>query len=164
MVSENTPRACSSPCFIGCDVDAMAAALGAEPSPASLLKSPRFTPCITAAPNIPPTACSSPKALLTMRANIAGICVTLRAMMMSEMMTKPIAINGTTMLAKCEMRVIPPKMMTRVATVTATPIHILSIPDASASASHSVLLCTTWFAMPNVMVISTANNTPIHRR
>ena len=83
-VSANTPRACSNPCFMGCEVEAMAAALGAEPSPASLLKRPRFIPCIMATPTIPPAACSKPKALLTMSDIMAGMAVILVMRMNAE--------------------------------------------------------------------------------
>ena len=62
-VSVNTPRAWMRPCLTGWETAAVAAALGALPSPASLLNKPRFTPFIMAAPRVPPTACSNPKAL-----------------------------------------------------------------------------------------------------
>ena len=45
MVSVNTLRACISPCFTGWETVAVAAALGAEPIPASLENKPRLTPC-----------------------------------------------------------------------------------------------------------------------
>ena len=44
MVSMNTESICTSPCFTGWDTSAAAAALGAEPMPASLENSPRLTP------------------------------------------------------------------------------------------------------------------------
>ena len=65
-VSVKTPNACISPYFTGWETVAVAATLGALPSPASLLKSPRFTPFMMVAPNAPPTDCSKPKALVTM--------------------------------------------------------------------------------------------------
>ena len=46
MVSVNTLRACISPCFTGWETVAVAAALGAEPIPASLENKPRLTPCM----------------------------------------------------------------------------------------------------------------------
>ena len=53
-VSVNTPNACIKPCLTGWLTVAVAAALGALPSPASLLNRPRLMPCITVTPNIPP--------------------------------------------------------------------------------------------------------------
>ena len=50
MVSVNTLRACISPCFTGWETVAVAAALGAEPIPASLENKPRLTPCMIVAP------------------------------------------------------------------------------------------------------------------
>ena len=73
-VSVNTPRACISPCFTGWLTAAVAAALGALPSPASLLNRPRFTPFMMAAPTMPPTAWFSPKALSTMTFMTCGRC------------------------------------------------------------------------------------------
>ena len=64
---------------------------------------------------------------------------------------------------KLEMRVTPPKMMASVAAVRPAPIHARLMPEASERASQSVLLCTTWLAMPKVMVMSTAKSIPIHR-
>ena len=55
-VSVNTPSAWMSPCFTGWLTVAAAAALGALPSPASLLNRPRLMPCITVTPSTPPAA------------------------------------------------------------------------------------------------------------
>ena len=49
-VSRKTDSIWTSPCFTGWLTLAEAAALGAEPTPASLEKRSRFTPCITAEP------------------------------------------------------------------------------------------------------------------
>ena len=57
-----------------------------------------------------------------------------------------------------------PKMMASVAAVRPAPIHARLMPEASERASQSVLLCTTWLAMPKVMVMSTAKRIPIHFR
>lgn len=53
MVSINTPSDCTSPIFTALSLFAAAAAHGAEPEPASLENSPRFTPFISTAPNPP---------------------------------------------------------------------------------------------------------------
>ena len=75
MVSVNTLRACISPCFTGWETVAVAAALGAEPIPASLENKPRLTPCMIVAPSPPPTTCSIPKALEKIWPIRAGIAV-----------------------------------------------------------------------------------------
>ena len=53
-VSRKTLSICTSPCFTGWDTMAEAAALGAEPTPASLEKRPRLMPYIMAEPVKPP--------------------------------------------------------------------------------------------------------------
>ena len=68
------------------EVWAMAAALGALPSPASLLKRPRLTPCVMAMPTAPPKAESMPKASRTMRASMEGMEVRLESMTKRAMM------------------------------------------------------------------------------
>lgn len=62
-----------------------------------------------------------------------------------------------------EMRWIPPKMIARVATASAMPTKTRLIENASDSASQRVLLCTSWLAIPNVRVMSTAKRMPIQR-
>ena len=63
-VSRNTPNACTRPCSTGWLTAAVAAALGTEPSPASLENRPRLIPFITVAPNKPPPAATGSKAEL----------------------------------------------------------------------------------------------------
>ena len=74
------------------------------------------------------------------------------------------AMKGTTRAEKRAMRCMPPKMMASVMSVRVHPTYILSMPIESDRASHRVLLCTVWLAMPKVMVMSTAKVTPIQRR
>ena len=71
-VSVNTPNVWISPCFTGCETNAVAATLGAEPMPASLLNNPRLIPCMSAMPTPPPNACCHPKAWLTIISITAG--------------------------------------------------------------------------------------------
>ena len=73
MVSINTPSDCTSPIFTALSLFAAAAAHGAEPEPASLENSPRFTPFISTAPNPPAATCRMPKASSKMRVSTAGI-------------------------------------------------------------------------------------------
>src|SRR5699024_6499763 len=63
-VSVITLSICTRPCLTGWLTFAVAAAFGALPSPASLEKRPRLTPCKMAAPIPPPTNSLSPKAFL----------------------------------------------------------------------------------------------------
>src|SRR5699024_7032854 len=44
IVSKYTPSACTKPCLAGCEAEAVAAAFGTEPMPASLENRPRWTP------------------------------------------------------------------------------------------------------------------------
>lgn len=71
-VSTYTPSVCTNPCFTGWLTSAVAAALGVDPSPASLLKRPRFTPITTAMPIPPPTAGPMPNALSSIRRITCG--------------------------------------------------------------------------------------------
>ena len=73
IVSVKTLSACTSPCFTGWETLAMLAAQAAEPSPASLEKSPRLMPFIIVAPSVPPANCSMPNALLMMTEKTCGM-------------------------------------------------------------------------------------------
>ena len=75
IVSTNTPKACTSPCFTGWSISAAAAAQGADPDPASLENNPLFTPCITTVPNVPPKNCFIPKACSKISLSVVGIKV-----------------------------------------------------------------------------------------
>ena len=80
MVSTNTPRDCTRPCWTGWATVAVAAALGTEPSPASLENRPRLMPLSAAAvnpPARPAKAWLSPKAPSTMLASAAGMACAL---------------------------------------------------------------------------------------
>ena len=61
-VSINTPNACTRPAFTGLLHSTAAAAQGAEPDPASLEKSPLFTPFMSTAPKPPAATCRIPNA------------------------------------------------------------------------------------------------------
>src|SRR5699024_12658842 len=54
IVSKYTPRACTKPCLAGCEAEAVAAAFGTEPMPASLENRPRWTPMSMIEPRAPP--------------------------------------------------------------------------------------------------------------
>jgi len=72
----------TSACLTGSGVLAAAAAIGADPRPDSLEKTPLETPsrmvCMIAAPRNPPTAADGVNADLKMRAKIFGRSETLR--------------------------------------------------------------------------------------
>ena len=61
-VSIKTDSICTRPCLTGWDTSAAAAALGAEPTPASLEYSPRLMPSISAEPAKPPKMARKSKA------------------------------------------------------------------------------------------------------
>ena len=161
-VSVKTPKVCISPCFTGCVTCAVAATLGAEPIPASLLNNPRLMPCINAIPTPPPNTCCQPKAWLTMSLITAGSSVMLIATIISAKAIYPNAIMGTIMLLTLAMRCTPPKIISSVAMVITPPTMAWSKPNACSKAAHSVLLCTELKAKPKVIVMSTANTVPIH--
>ena len=160
-VSVNTASVCISPCFTGWVTFAVAAAFGADPIPASLLKSPRLMPCISAIPTPPPNACSQPKAWLTISEMTPGNWVILSNTMTNASPTYPNAIIGTIILLTRAMRRIPPKMMRRVSAVSIPPNTVWSKPKACSAAAQIVLLCTELKAKPNVILISTAKSIPI---
>ena len=87
MVSINTPSACKRPVLAGWEVSPAAAAQGAEPEPASLENSPRFTPFMTTAPKPPAAAWRRPNASSKMRRNTSGRTVIFIPMRM-RVMTK----------------------------------------------------------------------------
>ena len=70
MVSIKTESICTSPCFTGCETAALAAAFGADPTPASLENSPRLIPCMMQEPANPPKMARKSKALVKMSVNI----------------------------------------------------------------------------------------------
>lgn len=163
-VSVKTPRVWISPCFTGCETWAVAATFGAEPIPASLLKSPRLMPCINAAPTAPPSVCSQPKASATISSSTSGSRPRLNSTTPSASTMYPSAIIGTITPLTRAMRRMPPKMMSSVSAVSTTPTHTRSAPKVPSHAAQIVLLCTELKANPKVTEISTANSTPIHLR
>ena len=72
IVSKYTPRACTKPCLAGCDAEAVAAAFGTEPIPASLENRPRCTPMSMIDPSVPPAIESMLNASVTIVAIIDG--------------------------------------------------------------------------------------------
>ena len=71
-VSINTDSICTKPCFTGWDTSAAAAALGAEPTPASLEYRPRLMPNITQEPAKPEKIAWKSKAWLKILPTTAG--------------------------------------------------------------------------------------------
>ena len=94
-VSMNTPRACRSPSFAGWLISAAAAAQGADPDPASLEKSPLFTPFIKTAPNPPAATWRIPNASSKILANTAGSCGIFMTMIKIVIIKYKAAITGT---------------------------------------------------------------------
>ena len=123
-VSITVPIMDTSPCATGSSVFAVAAAIGALPSPASLEKIPLAIPfCIATriAPSVPPAAARSPNALCTMVASAAGISPKCVSRMISTVTTYTSAINGTTTCATEEIRLIPPIITSATHTVSISP-------------------------------------------
>ena len=75
MVSMNTDSIWTSPCLTGCETAALAAAFGAEPTPASFEKSPLLIPFIMQEPVKPPKIARKSNAFEKISENICGISV-----------------------------------------------------------------------------------------
>ena len=80
-----THRLCTRPCLQGCDTDAVAAAFGAEPMPASLEYRPRLMPSMTTEPANPPKMACTSKAEANTIANTPGSSVMLERVVHTAM-------------------------------------------------------------------------------
>ena len=135
-VSINVPVIVTRPWRAGSFVWAAAAAIGAEPKPASFENIPLATPfCIakTIAPSIPPAAALKPNAPAIISPNAAGIAFIFTIRIITQTVTYKIAINGTTNSDTVEILFIPPMITSPVQTVTIIPViitvHEYSIPN-----------------------------------
>ncbi len=72
------------------------------------------------------------------------------------------AITGTTISLKRDMRCMPPHITASVPTVIMAPNHAGFQPNDTAAAAVIVLACTELKASPKVMVMSTAKVTAHH--
>ena len=162
-VSVNTPNAWIRPCLTGWLTVATAAALGAEPSPASLLNKPRLKPIIMAVPTPPPMAWPMPKALSIISIITSGIRskrITITATVTTRY---TIAMSGTTTVLTRAMRCMPPNITRRVREVRTIDIHMLLTPNAWVNARLMVLLCTMLLVSPKSIMIATAKITANQR-
>ena len=111
-VSMNTPSMDTSPWRAGSRVFAAAAAIGAEPSPASFENTPRPTPARTTSPRvsprIAPLAAEGSKALTAIVLRAAGIRSRFAIRMMSVRIRYAPAITGTTAPQTFVIRLEPP--------------------------------------------------------
>ena len=73
IVSVKTPSDCIKPCFTGCEVSAVAAALGALPIPASLENKPLFIPTNIVPVNVPTVKSLKLSACENIASNTCGI-------------------------------------------------------------------------------------------
>lgn len=137
-VSTKTPRACISPCLTGCETSAVAAALGAEPIPASLENSPLRIPCISAIPTAPAAASCHPIALFTMSIISCGIFSKFSITTVSARRMYAMAINGTSTPDTFAIRLTPPNITIAVSAVIATPLHTGAMSKESLKARAMV--------------------------
>jgi len=72
IVSVNTPKVCIKPCCTGWLTSAVAAALGADPIPASLENNPLFIPVNIIPPIVPIAISLIPNALSNINLNTPG--------------------------------------------------------------------------------------------
>ena len=107
-VSRNTDSICTRPCFTGWLTLAEAAALGAEPTPASLENRPRLMPCITAEPVKPAKMAWKSKAPAKMRPNTWGSSPRFMTMTTRATSTYRPPMMGTRVEAKAMIRLPPP--------------------------------------------------------
>ena len=111
IVSRNVPVMDTNPCRTHDFVCAAAAAMGAEPSPASLEKMPRAIPFCMAtmmAPSAPPAAAWTPKAPRRIFPTAAGTAPRLQKMSSSDSVTYSTTISGMTFAETRAMRLSPP--------------------------------------------------------
>ncbi len=111
IVSRNVPVMETSPCRTGSFVCAAAAAIGADPRPASFENMPRAMPfCMAAtiAPTAPPAAACQPKADFTISAIAAGTFAMLQQTRTSAKTTYRTTISGITFSLTFAMRLSPP--------------------------------------------------------
>ena len=123
-VSRKVPVMETRPWRTGSLVLAAAAAMGAEPRPASLEKMPRAIPCCMATsilPAMPPATACGLKAPTTMSANACGMAVTLAPRMMRQMRTYRMTMKGTTISDTFAMRLTPPSSTSATAAATSSP-------------------------------------------
>ena len=105
----NTESICTRPCLQGWDTSAAAAALGAEPMPASLEYRPRLKPYIRQEPIKPPKMALKLKASAKIMANMAGRLRMLMSMAATAMSTYSTPMTGTTVPVTFTMRRPPPR-------------------------------------------------------
>ena len=101
-VSMNTDSICTRPCLAGWETDAVAAAFGAEPIPASFEYRPRFTPYMMQLPEKPPITDWKSNALRKMDA---------------------IPMNGTRISVMLARRFAPPSTITPNRNARMTPMN-----------------------------------------
>ena len=80
IVSMKTESIWTRPCLTGWETEAEAAALGAEPTPASFEYKPRLIPSMTAEPAKPEKIALKSKALAKIDSNIVGMLRQFNAM------------------------------------------------------------------------------------
>ena len=163
MVSTNTPRDCTKPCFTGCDTVAVAAAFGALPMPASFENRPRLTPFSMAAampPTNPPASSSIPKAPPMIILKTSPIWLMFKITITRASTTYSSAIAGNTISATLATRRTPPNSTGAVSTIRTTPVHSVGISREAPRTSLMALACTMLNATPKVKISSTANSTP----
>ena len=91
----------------------------AVPIPASLDKSPRFSPCAIATPNAPPKIALGLNAPTNTAAKNPGTFPIFRTISTSTMRTYKPAITGTTASENFVTLLIPPKVITAIITMIA---------------------------------------------
>ena len=122
-VSMNTDSICTRPCLAGWETDAVAAAFGAEPIPASFEYRPRFTPYMMQLPEKPPITDWKSNALRKIDANIPGTFLMFRQIMSSETSTYRIPMNGTRISVMLARRFAPPSTITPNRNARMTPMN-----------------------------------------
>ena len=125
-VSRKTDSICTRPCFTGWLTLAEAAALGAEPTPASLENRPRLMPCIRAEPVKPAKMAWKSKAPWKMRPNTWGSSSRFSTTTMIATSTYRPPMKGTRVEATAIIR-LPPPMTQKAVSRAATPPMIQGV-------------------------------------
>ena len=141
-VSKKTPVMLISPCRSGSSVSAQAAAMAAEPSPASLEKTPRAMPWRMTArrvtvPNAPPNAAEGASAQRSISAAAPGSRGRLPIITAPAPPMYSSAITGTSTEETSAMRRMPPSRITSASAAVASPVSARGRENAAKNVSAS---------------------------
>ena len=160
VVSKKTPVMLISPCRTGLSVSAQAAVMAAEPSPASLEKTPLAIPQRMAlrrvfVPKAPPSAASGAKAHRSISVSASGRRGRFPRITAAPPPMYSSAITGTSSVEASAMRRMPPSRIVSASAAAVTPTCRRDRENAAAQVSASAPDCAM---APMAKAISRAKN------